>query len=112
MAEEGISFEECLADAQRLGYAEADPTFDVDGFDTAHKLSLLTSLAFRTLVDAKGISIEGIRSIKPVDLKMAARTRLSGEAAGRCRTADGVEQRVHPTFVPRRRRPSPRSTAS
>ncbi|KAF0118225.1 MAG: homoserine dehydrogenase, partial [Xanthobacteraceae bacterium] len=60
MAEEGISFEECLKDAQRLGYAEADPTFDVDGFDTAHKLSLLTSLAFGTLVDTKGISIEGI----------------------------------------------------
>jgi homoserine dehydrogenase len=102
MAEEGISFEECLKDAQRLGYAEADPTFDVDGFDTAHKLSLLTSLAFGTLVDTKGISIEGIRSIKPVDLKMADelgyRVKLLGVAL---RTPDGVEQRVHPTFVPK-----------
>ncbi|MCZ0733439.1 homoserine dehydrogenase [Phreatobacter sp. AB_2022a] len=102
MAEEGISFESCLEDAQRLGYAEADPTFDVDGFDTAHKLSLLTSLAFGTLVDTKGISIEGIRSIKPVDLKMADelgyRVKLLGVAQ---RTADGVEQRVHPTFVPK-----------
>jgi homoserine dehydrogenase len=102
MADEGLSFEECLVDAQRLGYAEADPTFDVDGFDTAHKLSLLTSLAFGTLVDTKGISIEGIRSIKPVDLKMADelgyRVKLLGVAQ---RTADGVEQRVHPTFVPK-----------
>lgn len=102
MAEEGISFEACLKDAQRLGYAEADPTFDVDGFDTAHKLSLLTSLAFGTLVDTKGISIEGIRSIKPVDLRMAEelgyRVKLLGVAQ---RTADGVEQRVHPTFIPK-----------
>ncbi len=102
MAEEGIAFEDCLKDAQKLGYAEADPTFDVDGFDTAHKLSLLTSLAFGTLVDTKGISIEGIRSIKPVDLRMAEelgyRVKLLGVAQ---RTADGVEQRVHPTFVPK-----------
>lgn len=102
MAEEGIAFEDCLADAQRLGYAEADPTFDVDGFDTAHKLSLLTSLAFGTRIDTKGIAIEGIRSIKLVDLKMASelgyRVKLLGVAQ---RTADGVEQRVHPTFVPK-----------
>jgi homoserine dehydrogenase len=102
MADEGIGFDECLADAQRLGYAEADPTFDVDGFDTAHKLALLTSLAFGTQVDTRGISIEGIRSIKPVDLKMADelgyRVKLLGVAQ---RTADGVEQRVHPTFVPK-----------
>lgn len=102
MAEEGLAFDDCLKDAQRLGYAEADPTFDVDGYDTAHKLSLLTSLAFGTQVDTKGISVEGIRSIKPVDLRMADelgyRVKLLGVAA---RTADGVEQRVHPTFVPK-----------
>ncbi|MEI8144867.1 MAG: homoserine dehydrogenase [Alphaproteobacteria bacterium] len=102
MADEGLAFETCLADAQRLGYAEADPSFDVDGYDTAHKLSLLTSLAFGTLVDTKGISVEGIRSIKPVDLKMADelgfRVKLLGVAQ---RTALGVEQRVHPTFVPK-----------
>lgn len=102
MAEEGIAFETCLADAQRLGYAESDPTFDVDGFDAAHKLALLTSLAFGTRVDTDGIAVEGIRSIKPVDLRMAAelgyRVKLLGVAQ---RTAKGVEQRVHPTFVPK-----------
>ncbi len=102
MSDEGLDFATCLADAQRLGYAEADPTFDVDGFDTAHKLSLLTSLAFGTVVDTKGISIEGIRAIRPVDLQMADelgfRVKLLGVAQ---RTAHGVEQRVHPTFLPK-----------
>ncbi len=53
MEQEGLTFEACLKDAQRLGYAEADPTFDVEGFDTAHKLSILTSLAFGTKIDAE-----------------------------------------------------------
>lgn len=102
MTEEGLSFEACLADAQRLGYAEADPTFDVDGFDTAHKLSLLTSLAFGTQVDAEAIHIEGIRSITSEDLKVADdlgyRIKLLGVAQ---RTEDGIEQRVHPTMLPK-----------
>jgi homoserine dehydrogenase len=102
MAQEDLSFEECLKDAQRLGYAEADPTFDVDGFDTAHKLALLTSLAFGTAVDAESISVQGIRSITSLDLKMADelgyRVKLLGVAQ---RTPHGVEQRVHPTFVPK-----------
>lgn len=100
MGEEGLSFDACLADAQQLGYAEADPTFDVDGYDTAHKLALLTSLAFGTQVDKDGITCEGIRSITPLDLKMAEelgyKIKLLGVAQ---RTAHGVEQRVHPTFV-------------
>jgi homoserine dehydrogenase len=102
MGEEGISFEECLADAQRLGYAEADPTFDVGGFDTAHKLAILTSLAFGTRVDADAIYVEGITSITPLDLKMADdlgyRIKLLGVAT---RTEVGIEQRVHPTMVPK-----------
>ncbi|HEY8567414.1 MAG TPA: homoserine dehydrogenase [Beijerinckiaceae bacterium] len=99
---EGLTFEECLADAQRLGYAEADPTFDVGGFDTAHKLAILASLAFGAAVDAEGIYVEGIASIAPLDLAMADelgyRIKLLGVAE---RTATGIEQRVHPTMVPR-----------
>lgn len=99
---EGLSFADCLADAQRLGYAEADPTFDVEGFDTAHKLAILTSLAFGTEIDSEAIYVEGISSITPLDLRMADelgyRIKLLGVAE---RTAAGIEQRVHPTMVPR-----------
>jgi homoserine dehydrogenase len=99
---EGLTFAACLADAQRLGYAEADPTFDVEGFDTAHKLSLLTALAFGVQVDAEAIHVEGISAITPLDLKMAEelgyRIKLLGVAE---RTKAGIEQRVHPTMVPR-----------
>ncbi len=97
---EGLTFADCLADAQKLGYAEADPTFDVGGFDTAHKLAVLTSLAFGTEIDAEAIHVEGISSIDPLDLKMADelgyRIKLLGVAE---RTATGIEQRVHPTMV-------------
>ena len=102
METEGLAFAACLADAQRLGYAEADPTFDVEGFDTAHKLSILTSLAFGTEIDAEAIYIEGISKIAPLDLKLADelgyRIKLLGVAE---RTPSGVEQRVHPTMVPK-----------
>ncbi len=98
----GRSFADCLADAQRLGYAEADPTFDVDGFDTAHKLAILSSIAFTTQIDADAVRVEGIRSIEPADLEAAAelgfRIKLLGIAT---MTAEGVDQRVHPTMVPR-----------
>ena len=102
MEQEGLTFEACLKDAQRLGYAEADPTFDVEGFDTAHKLAILTSLAFGTRIDAEAIHVEGISSITPLDLKMADelgyRIKLLGVAE---RTKTGIEQRVHPTMVPK-----------
>ena len=102
MEQEGLSFAECLAEAQRLGYAEADPTFDIGGFDTAHKLAILTSLAFGTAIDAEAIHIEGIQSITLADLKSADelgfRIKLLGVAQ---RTANGIEQRVHPTMVPK-----------
>jgi homoserine dehydrogenase len=100
METDGLSFEECLADAQRLGYAEADPTFDIGGFDTAHKLAILTSLAFGTKIDADAIHIEGIETISLTDLaaadELGYRIKLLGVAE---RTARGVEQRVHPTMV-------------
>ncbi|MGO4172562.1 homoserine dehydrogenase [Bosea sp. TAF32] len=102
MEQEGLTFEACLADAQRLGYAEADPTFDVEGFDTAHKLAILTSLSFGTKIDAEAIHVEGISAITPLDLKMADelgyRIKLLGVAE---RTKTGIEQRVHPTMVPK-----------
>ncbi|TAK50310.1 MAG: homoserine dehydrogenase [Xanthobacteraceae bacterium] len=102
MEEEGLSFAECLADAQRLGYAEADPSFDVDGHDTAQKLAILASLAFGTKVNESAVYVEGISSITPQDLKAAEdlgyRLKLLGVAV---RTETGVEQRVHPTMIPR-----------
>lgn len=102
MEEEKLSFADALVEAQRLGYAEADPTFDIGGFDTAHKLSILTSLAFGTQIDANSIYVEGIASIAPLDLAMADelgyRIKLLGVAT---RTDAGIEQRVHPTMVPK-----------
>lgn len=101
MEAEGLSFEDCLADAQRLGYAEADPTFDIEGNDTAHKLSILTSLAFGTKIAADDIYLEGISNISQADIRAAAslgyRIKLLGVAQ---RTDSGIEQRVHPTMVP------------
>lgn len=100
METEGLPFEVCLKEAQRLGYAEADPTFDIGGFDTAHKLAILATLAFGTEIDADAISIEGIENVTLADLKAADelgyRIKLLGVAQ---RTPHGVEQRVHPTMV-------------
>jgi homoserine dehydrogenase len=102
METEGLSFQECLADAQRLGYAEADPTFDVEGLDTAQKLAILTSIAFGTRIDVKSVFVEGIASITPQDIaaadELGFRIKLLGVAQ---RTDTGIEQRVHPTMVPR-----------
>ncbi|WP_068316197.1 homoserine dehydrogenase [Polycladidibacter hongkongensis] len=102
MEREGLSFNACLADAQRLGYAEADPTFDIEGYDTAHKLALLTSLAFGTQVSADDIYVEGITSITTADIlaaeELGYRIKLLGVAQ---KTDTGIEQRVHPTMVPK-----------
>ena len=102
MEREKLSFEACLAEAQRLGYAEADPTFDIDGFDTAHKLAILATLAFGTALDAAAIHVEGIRAIASADIEAAEelgfRIKLLGVAQ---RSGDGIECRVHPTMVPR-----------
>jgi homoserine dehydrogenase len=102
MEADRISFDECLREAQRLGYAEADPSFDVEGHDTAQKLSILASLAFGTRLDPDALYVEGISSITLADLDAAAelgyRLKLLGVAV---RTEAGIEQRVHPTMVPR-----------
>ena len=101
MEKEGLSFADCLKEAQRLGYAEADPAFDIEGNDTAHKLSILTSLAFGTAIAAEDIYLEGITNISIDDIHAAAdlgyRIKLLGVAQ---RTESGIEQRVHPTMVP------------
>jgi len=100
MEREKLSFAECLADAQRLGYAEADPSFDVEGHDTAQKLAILASLAFGTKVNEAAVFVEGISSIAPEDIEAADelgyRVKLLGVAM---RTGKGIEQRVHPTMV-------------
>ncbi len=100
MHQERLSFADCLKEAQRLGYAEANPTFDIGGFDTAHKLAILTSLAFGTEVDAEAVHVEGIESISLADLdaahELGYRVKLLGVAQ---RTQAGIEQRVHPTMV-------------
>ncbi len=101
MEKEGLSFEACLKEAQRLGYAEADPAFDIEGNDTAHKLSILTTLAFGNKIAADDIYLEGITNISIEDIQAAAelgyRIKLLGVAQV---TESGIEQRVHPTMVP------------
>jgi homoserine dehydrogenase len=102
MEREGRSFADVLKAAQAEGYAEADPTFDIGGFDTAHKLALLTSLAFGTRPNFGAVYVEGIESIMPADIEAADdlgyRIKLLGVAL---RTDSGIEQRVHPTMVPK-----------
>ena len=101
MRETGQEFEDILADAQRLGYAEADPSFDVDGVDAAHKLAILSAIAFQTPINFSGVYVEGIRLISPVDIDFATelgyRIKLLGigELLG-----DGLQQRVRPCLVP------------
>ena len=106
----------CLKRAQELGYAEADPSFDVDGIDAAHKLALLTSLAFGAELTFKEIPTEGIRGIVPARHRATPPSSATASSCSRSpRTRrDGderIEVRVHPTMIPRRERCSRRSTA-
>ncbi len=106
MEETGEAFEVVLKRAQDLGYAEADPTFDVDGIDAAHKLALLTAMAFGARVTFKEIPTEGIRGLEPLDFEMAAefgyRVKLLGIAkAHREGAIERIESRVHPALVPK-----------
>lgn len=101
MEREGLPFGEVLADAQTLGYAEADPTFDIDGIDTAHKTAILAAIAFGMAPDIENLPTEGIRNIVTVDIDYARelgyRIKLLGVAR---QTGEGVEVRVHPAMVP------------
>ncbi|WP_455429109.1 homoserine dehydrogenase [Fodinicurvata halophila] len=101
MRDTGREFGEVLAEAQKLGYAEADPSFDVDGIDAAHKLALLTALAFGTEVDFDSIQMEGIRSISSMDIAYAEELGYRIKLLGMARRKNGqIEQRVHPCMVP------------
>jgi len=101
MRQSGREFGEVLSEAQTLGYAEADPKFDVDGIDAAHKLAILASLAFGTRVDFAGVHIEGIRHVSPLDIDYAKELGYRIKLLGLARmTESGLEQRVHPCMVP------------
>ena len=102
MRESGRDFADVLAEAQKLGYAEADPSFDIDGIDAAHKLAILTAVAFGTAVDFPGVYVEGIRHISALDIEYAEELGFRIKLLGLARpTAHGIEQRVHPCMVPR-----------
>jgi len=101
MTKEGLDFADVLKKAQELGYAEADPTFDIEGIDTAHKLALLLSLCFGTRVQFDQIYTEGITSISAIDINFAQQFgyRIKLLAIGK-RDGDRIEARVHPTMIP------------
>ncbi len=101
MTHEGQGFQEVLQDAQHAGYAEADPTFDVAGIDSAHKLAVLVNLAYGTPVNFKDIYTEGITSITPTDIAYAKQFGCTIKLLGIAKFVDGeIEARVHPTMLP------------
>jgi homoserine dehydrogenase len=112
MRDKGLAFEVALKDAQRLGYAEADPTFDIEGVDAAHKLTLMSAIAFGIPVQFDKAYVEGISQLSTVDIQYAEqlgyRIKLLGitkrrEADAAQGISSGVELRVHPTLVPAKR---------
>ncbi len=101
MRERGREFAEVLADAQKLGYAEADPTFDIDGIDAAHKLAILAALAFGRPVAFGAVHVEGIRAVSALDIAFATELGYRIKLLGIARhVAAGIEARVHPCMVP------------
>jgi homoserine dehydrogenase len=102
MRERGREFADVLGEAQKLGYAEADPSFDVDGIDAAHKLAILAALAFGRPVDFGALHVEGIRRVSALDFAYAEELGYRIKLLGLARqTEAGVEARVHPCMVPR-----------
>ncbi|QTA89286.1 homoserine dehydrogenase [Desulfonema magnum] len=101
ITDEGKTFEAALSEAQASGFAEADPTLDVEGFDTAHKLAILNSLAYGMEINLKDIYIEGISGITPLDIEFAGEFgyRIKLLAIGKDK-GDAVEARIHPTMIP------------
>ena len=104
MRDKGLGFDEVLKEAQRLGYAEADPTFDIEGMDAAHKATILSAIAFGIPVQFNKAYVEGITQLSAIDIgyafQLGYRIKLLGIAK---RTAQGVELRVHPTLIPVKR---------
>jgi homoserine dehydrogenase len=104
MRDKGLPFEEALKDAQRRGYAEADPTFDIEGVDAAHKLTILSALAFGIPMQFKSVYTEGISKLTKADIGYAEELGYRIKLLGITRRAkSGIELRVHPTLVPARR---------
>ena len=104
MRAKGLDFDVALKDAQRLGYAEADPTFDIEGVDSAHKATIMSAIAFGTPVQFDKAHVEGITKLNAADIRYAEqlgyRIKLLGITK---RRAEGIELRVHPTLVPAKR---------
>ena len=101
MTDEGLDFSVVLKEAQAAGYAEADPTLDIEGMDSAHKLQILVTLAFRTFVDLKDIHTEGITRVTSSDIAYARELGYRIKLLAIAKAADGgVEVRVHPTMIP------------
>lgn len=104
MRDKGLTFETALSQAQAMGYAEADPTFDIEGFDAAHKATILASIAFGIPVQFEKAHVEGITKLEATDIgyafQLGYRIKLLGVAK---RTAKGIELRVHPTLIPAKR---------
>ena len=101
MRRTGREFADVLAEAQKLGYAEVDPSFDVDGIDAAHKLAILTSVAFGCEVNFPGVHVEGIRNVSAMDIAYAEELGFRIKLLGSARpTEHGIEQRVHACMVP------------
>jgi len=104
MRDKGLSFDTVLKEAQRLGYAEADPTFDIEGVDAAHKITILSALAFGIPMQFDKAHVEGISKLDAIDIKYAEqlgyRIKLLGITK---RTPEGIELRVHPTLIPSKR---------
>lgn len=103
MEAEGKEFEEVLKYAQELGYAEADPKFDIEGIDTAHKIAILSSIAFNTIVPFEDIFVEGISNIKQIDIEFAKQLNCKIKLLAIAKKHENdIEVRVHPTIIPER----------
>ena len=101
MRKTGRAFGDVLADAQKLGYAEADPSFDVDGVDAAHKLAILAGVAFGTKIDFAAVHVEGIRRVGAHDIQFARELGFRIKLLGIAELGEaGLMQRVHPCMVP------------
>jgi homoserine dehydrogenase len=101
MSEENAEFGDVLQEAQRLGYAEADPTFDIEGVDSAHKLAILASLAYGRQFTAKDVYTEGISSLSPMDIGFARELGCKVKLLAIAKEQGGrVQLRVHPTMIP------------
>jgi len=101
MTDEGLEFDRVLKESQEKGYAEADPAYDIEGIDSAHKLQVLAMLAFRTSVRLEDIYVEGITQITPLDISLAREMGYRIKLLAIAKSADGaMELRVHPTMIP------------